>query len=97
MSGVCSFSCNLTESMILEPRPLWKLLIQVSASSNNSPLSCADSFAILEYLADMRLSDEDTRPLMTAVQDHLLDCPECRNYYTIRLDELEHLHAVPTA
>ncbi len=82
--------------MILEPQPLWKLLIQVSTPSNNSPLSCADSFAILEYLADMRLMDKDIAPLMNAVQSHLQDCPECRSYYTNRLDELEHSHAVPT-
>lgn len=82
--------------MILEPRPLWKLLIQATMPNNSTPLNCADNFAILEYLADMELTDNDRQPLLGTVQKHLQNCPECRNYYTNRLDELEHLHAIPT-
>ena len=83
--------------MILEPRPLWKLLIQATMPGNSTPLSCADSFAILEYLADMELTDNDRQPLLGTVQQHLHNCPECHDYYTNRLDELEHQHATPTA
>ena len=82
--------------MILEPRPLWKLLIQAAMPNSSSPLNCADSYAILEYLADMELADNDRQPLLETVQQHLHNCPECRDYYTNRLDELEHLHAVAT-
>ena len=83
--------------MILEPRPLWKLLIQAKMPNNSNPLSCADNFAILEYLADMELIDNDRQPLLGTVQQHLHDCPKCHDYYMNRLDELEHQHAIPTA
>lgn len=82
--------------MILEPRPLWKLLIQAAAPNSSLPLNCADSYAILEYLADMELTDNDRQPLLGTVQQHLHGCPECHDYYTNRLDELEHLRTVPT-
>ena len=80
--------------MISEPRPLWKILIQTATPNAQTPLSCADCFAILEYLADVDVAGADRNMLVRAAQKHLATCPDCQEYYQRRLLELEALYEV---
>lgn len=77
--------------MITEPLPLWKLLLQTTTSEQIKELTCADCFAILEYLADLDDLGSEQQILLKSVRQHINACPDCRDYYQRRLIELEQL------
>lgn len=68
--------------------PLWRLLIE----SRKRPLSCAECFTVLEYLAETIPHNEngyDLKRLRAAADQHLATCPDCHDYYLQQLDEME--------
>ncbi|MCP4424538.1 MAG: hypothetical protein GY803_08615 [Chloroflexi bacterium] len=70
-------------------RPLWKLLWQTAVPNNDLSLTCADCFAILEYLADISSNHNNRPALLQKARSHLTNCPDCHAYYEKRLQELE--------
>jgi hypothetical protein len=75
--------------MLIQSRPLWQLLLAVR-NDNKTPLTCAESFSILEYLAELKVEEGHER-VLRAVQRHLNKCPECSHYVESRLQELEEI------
>jgi hypothetical protein len=73
--------------MLIQSRPLWQLLLAVR-SDNKTPLTCAECFSILEYLAELKIEAGHER-VLRAVQRHLHTCPECHHYFDSRLQALE--------
>ena len=73
-------------------RPLWQLLLKTAVPRSNSPLSCADCFSILEYLADLGPAPDDWPTLVQRARQHLATCPDCQAYYQARLDALAALN-----
>jgi hypothetical protein len=70
-------------------RPLWQLLLETAVTPTPPPLTCADRFAILEYLADISQENSRAPSLIQKARQHLSACPDCQTYYQQRLDELE--------
>ena len=72
-------------------QPLWQLLLKSNNLRPSSPLTCADCFSILEYLADLSqdFSISEKQQFIHAARKHLSGCPDCRRYYQAKLDELE--------
>jgi hypothetical protein len=73
--------------MLIQSRPLWQLLLAVR-NDNKTPLTCAECFSILEYLAELKVEEGHGR-VLRAVQRHLNICSECGHYVDSRLQELE--------
>ena len=73
--------------MLIQPRPLWQILLAVR-SDNKTPLTCAECFSVLEYLAELKIEEKHDQ-VLNAVQRHLRNCPECNHYVDLRLQELE--------
>ena len=70
-------------------RPLWQLLLDTAVTHPPQSLTCADCFAILEYLADISQESSAIPNLIQRARQHLAACPDCQTYYQKRLDELE--------
>jgi hypothetical protein len=75
-------------SMAYHSKPLWKLLLATAAGPDEL-LTCADCFAILEYLAEAESASENQHKLFQSARQHLAACPDCQEYYLRRLEELE--------
>lgn len=75
--------------MFVQSRPLWQLLLAVR-NDNKTPLTCAECFSILEYLADLKI-ETGHQHVLRAVQRHLNNCQECSHYVELRLQELEEI------
>ena len=73
--------------MFVQPRPLWQLLLAVRSDSK-TPLTCAECFSILDYLAELRVEAGHQR-VLRAVHRHLSNCTECSHLVEIRLQELD--------
>ncbi len=75
-----------------EIRPLWRLLMAATSQQEGVTLSCDDCFAIMEYLADMHARIGISLKLLRLMaKNHLSCCPDCRQYYRQRLEQLESL------
>jgi len=71
-------------------RPLWQLLLLARNASEGVTLSCDDCFLILEYLADTNHKNgADADFLGMIARKHLSCCPDCRQFYLQRLEQLE--------
>jgi len=80
----------MNESSRPTPKPLWQILLKTSSSNEDVILNCDDCFLILEYLADTHQEIEaDIALLRSAASKHLSCCPDCREYYLTRMDQLE--------
>ncbi|MEM7335731.1 MAG: hypothetical protein AAF490_26880 [Chloroflexota bacterium] len=79
--------------MTREVRPLWQLLLDTANQKDNQrPLTCAECFEILDYLAENLPSDDnvdDTKLILLAAKRHLSSCPDCQTYYQNRLQVME--------
>jgi hypothetical protein len=73
--------------MFIQSRPLWQLLLAVR-SDNKTPLTCAECFSILEYLAELKIETGHQR-VLRAIQRHLQSCSECHHYFDTHLQALE--------
>jgi hypothetical protein len=73
--------------MFVQPRPLWQLLLAVRSDSK-TPLTCAECFSILDYLAELRVEAGHQR-VLRAVHRHLSNCPKCSQLVDSRLEELD--------
>ena len=72
-----------------EFRPLWRVLLGLEKNKTKQ-LTCADCFAVLEYLAEAISSAGKRRAsLLQKAQQHLKSCPGCRAYFLEKLVELE--------
>jgi predicted anti-sigma-YlaC factor YlaD len=61
-------------------------------SGDDVALNCDDCFLILEYLAETHHEIEaDAEILRTMASKHLSCCPDCRQYYLQRLEQLEEM------
>ncbi len=69
---------------------LWRILLK-SQAQPDTPLTCDECFAILDYLADQAARGADAASLRQAVQKQLARCPDCREQYGEWLRELESL------
>lgn len=68
-------------------RPLWRIWLEITGISHLTSLTCAECYAVLEYLADADLAGIDHETLFQAARQHLADCPDCQEFYRKRLDE----------
>ena len=73
-------------------QPLWQLLLKARSLSEDVTLNCDECFLILEYLADIKQQiGADIEFLRTLARRHLSCCPDCREYYLRRLEQLERI------
>ncbi len=68
----------------------WRILLKTQAPTD-TPLTCDECIAILDYLADQAARGADLESLRQAVRRHLARCPDCRKQYVEWLRELESL------
>ena len=72
--------------------PLWQILLRSMNSGDGLTLNCDDCFLILEYLAETHHGNgADVEILRTIAINHLSCCPDCRQYYLQRLEQLEEM------
>ncbi|WP_420645269.1 hypothetical protein [Candidatus Leptofilum sp.] len=80
----------------MSDRPLWRLLLDLKAAvPPQPPLTCAECFALLEYLAEALSAEtavDHQEQLQSAIQKHLTVCPNCRAAYEKRLAQMEQLY-----
>jgi hypothetical protein len=67
---------------------LWRVLLKTQTQPD-TPLTCEDCIAILDYLADQAARGADLDSLRQAVQKHLGRCPDCHEQYRAWLRKLE--------
>lgn len=68
----------------------WRILLKTQAPTD-TPLTCDECIAILDYLADQAARGADLERLRQAVRRYLARCPDCRKQYMEWLRELESL------
>ena len=66
----------------------WRILLKTQTPTD-TPLTCDECIAILDYLADQAARGANLEQLRQAVQKHLARCPDCRERYVEWLRELE--------
>lgn len=84
------FSSIHNSTMPSTGQSLWQILLQVAASEGTATLNCDDCFSILEYLAETKHQiGADIDLLHKIARKHLSCCPDCRQHYLAKLEELE--------
>ena len=73
-------------------RPLWQLLLKARSGGDDVKLNCQDCFLILEFLADIHHNlGTDIKFLRELASKNLSCCPDCRQFYLKRLEELQQM------
>ena len=71
------------------PRPLWKLLLQINSTKKVAHLTCEECFALLEYDAGILADGAILEEIRPSVLHHLSLCRECRTNFKDWLKKLE--------
>ena len=70
-------------------RPFWQILIDFREPDQSTQLNCDECFLVLEYLVDQAIRGADTIFLRKIVEQHLDQCPDCREHHIQRIKTLE--------
>lgn len=69
--------------------PLWRILLKLRQTGWDTPLTCDECFAILEFLAEEAARGTSWKVIHQMAREHLALCPDCREHHLGRLRELE--------
>ena len=62
-------------------KQLWQLLLQSALETEEIEISCLECWNLLDQYADLILDGADPDEIMSAVKQHLNNCPTCTHEF----------------